>query len=253
MRNPSDRAGISRWRQIGETLANEIEQGVLAPEKRLPRSEDLAQRFGVNRHTVLRALSHLRAEGLIRVERGRGAYAVVNPLQYRLGPRRWFELNLLESNLTPSRTLISVLEIAATEKVAKGLQIALGAPVTFVTLLGEADGFPINFGYHYFPAERLPGVADAFRAFGSLPSQSLSFTRIFNACGVHEFRRHGIRIRSRPPTIEEAHYLKMAPNDHVLETEIANVDGAMTPVVYALNCFCSSRVELALEPGDLKS
>ncbi|HUO00134.1 MAG TPA: GntR family transcriptional regulator, partial [Bradyrhizobium sp.] len=62
-------SGISLWRQVGETLLQEIDQGVLSPGERLPTDADLAARFQVNRHTVRRALAHLQNEGLLRVER----------------------------------------------------------------------------------------------------------------------------------------------------------------------------------------
>src|SRR4051812_16480716 len=103
-----NKAGVSLWRQIGETLATEIEQGVHTVDERLPTAAELADRFSVNRHTVLKAISHLQSEGLIRIERGRGAYAIVNPLKFRLGARHWFEQNLLDNNLAPSRTVVSV-------------------------------------------------------------------------------------------------------------------------------------------------
>ena len=253
MRRELIRAGVSRWRQIGDALVSEIELGVLAPNKKLPRSEDLAQRFGVNRHTVLRALSHLQAGGFIRLERGRGTYAVVNPIEFRLGATRWFEESLLESNRTPSRSVLSVLDTLASESVARGLRIEVGEPVTVVTLLGQADGLPVNFGRHHFSRERFPTIADAFRVYGDQPSETFSFKRTFASFGVTAFRRHGVRIRSRPPSTDEAHHLKMAPSDHVLETEVTLVDAGGSSLAYGLTCYCSSRVELVLDPADLRS
>jgi GntR family transcriptional regulator, phosphonate transport system regulatory protein len=252
MQSGLERSGISRWRQIGEALIADIEKGVLAPDKRLPPSEDLARRFGVNRHTVLRALSHLQAEGYVRLERGRGAYAVVNPLDIRLGPNRWFEQNLLERGRTPSRTVISVVEMMADETVAKALRIEEGAPVVVATLLGEADRFPINYGRHTFPSARFPTMAEVFRGFGDTPSETFSFPHIFSVFGIREFRRDGIRVRSRPPSAEEARYLKMAPSDHVLETEVVLVDTDGAPLVLGRTCFCSSRVELVLDAADAR-
>jgi DNA-binding transcriptional MocR family regulator len=54
------------WRKISNTLAKEIDNGVFRPGDRLPASPDLAARFGVNRHAVLKAISHLQDEGLVR-------------------------------------------------------------------------------------------------------------------------------------------------------------------------------------------
>src|SRR5882672_10134367 len=85
-----NRDGMTVWRQISQTLAGEIDDGVLAPGQRLPASADLAARFGVNRHTVLRAISHLQVEGLVRTERGGGIY-VERAIPYRMGTRTRLE------------------------------------------------------------------------------------------------------------------------------------------------------------------
>ncbi|CAH1652936.1 phosphonate metabolism transcriptional regulator PhnF [Chelatococcus asaccharovorans] len=247
MQNLNERDGVSLWRQIGDALIREIESGELEVEKRLPSSDSLASRFGVNRHTVLKAISHLQAEGYVRVQRGRGTYAVVNRMEYRIGPRRWFEESLLQSKLMPSRTIVMTDDLSASAEIASSLRIAEGSPVFFLKILGEADGFPVNFGCHYFPLERLPTIGDVFRSYGDKPTADLSFTKVFNEVGVTDFRRKSVRIRSRLPSQEEAWRLRMPQTEQVIETDVVNVDAQETPVVFANTCFCSSRVELVLE------
>ena len=239
--------GISRWKLVGDELIRDIERGHVAPHARLPRAQDLAQRFGVNRHTVLRALAYLEDLGVVRFERGRGAHVVVNPLEYRIGARRWFEQNLLALNRSPARRVVSVVEMPAEAAVAKALGIAPGAPVARVTLVGEADGQPVNFNIHFFSLERLPGVGEEFRAFGAASTPGISFSAIFKAHGIADWSRRSVRIRSRPPTEQEVKELKMPPSDHVLETEVLSVDGDGRPLVFATTSFASSRVELTLD------
>jgi GntR family transcriptional regulator, phosphonate transport system regulatory protein len=196
---------------------------------------------------VLKAISHLQSEGLVRMERGRGAYAIVNPLQFRLGARHWFEQNLLESNLTPSRTVVSVRTLAARPEVAAALKLSRNAKVVFVALLGAADDLPINLNYNYFPQERLPGIEEFFRGLGDAPTASFSFSKLFRKVGVKDFRRKRLRIRSRTPTREEIQQLKMSPNDHVLVTYVTQVDADDVPVTYAETCYCASRIELVMD------
>ena len=47
------------WTAIRDTLLKEIAQGHYAPGARLPTEAHLSERFGVNRHTVRRALAQL--------------------------------------------------------------------------------------------------------------------------------------------------------------------------------------------------
>ena len=67
-------AGVSLWQQIATELENEIRQRRLLSGARLPTEMALAQRFGVNRHTVRRAVGALEEAGLVRAERGRGTF-----------------------------------------------------------------------------------------------------------------------------------------------------------------------------------
>jgi GntR family phosphonate transport system transcriptional regulator len=237
--------GITLWRQIGESLTQEIESGHLATDQRLPSSEALASRFGVNRHTVRKAIAHLQAEGKVRIERGRGTYAVVNPLNYNLGPRQLFEQNLANHNLVPSRTVIAVVECHPPAKAAEALEIPADETVVLVTILGEADGSPINYGHHYVVSSRLPGIAGAFRSFLGR-RQTFSFTSLFEACGNSEYRRRNVRIRSRLPENEEARHLNIASTEFVLVTEVTSVGDANKPLTHAETCFASSRVELTI-------
>jgi len=239
--------GMSRWRQISDTLTAEIESGVFEEDRRLPNSSDLAARFGVNRHTVLRALSRLQSEGIVRMERGRGTYAVVNPLQLRLGPKRWFEQNLINSNRIPTRKILSVTRLPLPETAAQALRTAPGSEAVFVVIRGEADGVPINIVSNYFLLEHFPNIDEVFRSFGFEPTDQLSFSKIFKEYGVADFRRKAVRIRSRPPRPEEARHLEIAPVDHVLETDVTLVDSSDRPLSYANTSYASSRIELVVD------
>ena len=59
------------WRQIALTLEQEIHRGRYEPGDKLPTEGELSLWFGVNRHTVRRALFELRKRQLVKVEIGR--------------------------------------------------------------------------------------------------------------------------------------------------------------------------------------
>lgn len=242
-----ERDGINLWKQIGETLAQEITAGVLAPGARVPAAPDLATRFGVNRHTVLRAVSHLQEEGLVRIERGRGAFVVENIIPYRMGAMTRFEENLQGLNRVPGRQLVSLVDLPAPQQVADALAIAPGEIVTLACLLGEADGIPLSYGYNYFPTSRLVGIHEAFRAAREDKKERLSVSDCLRSVGVSNFRRKSICVRSRQPSADEARHLKMSPSESVLDLFAINVDSNDVPIIYASTCFCSGRVEFVLD------
>ena len=57
--HPAPGRGVAQWRQIADTLQADIAGGALGPGAQLPTEARLAARFGVNRHTVRRALEEL--------------------------------------------------------------------------------------------------------------------------------------------------------------------------------------------------
>ena len=73
--------GITRWRQIAEALGRDLAEARFT-EGRLPTEPELAARFGVNRHTVRRAIGRLADQGLVRVEQGRGTFVANGHIDY---------------------------------------------------------------------------------------------------------------------------------------------------------------------------
>ena len=62
------------WRQLTAILREQITRGDLTGN--LPSEKTLSQEYGVAVNTVRKALAQLRAEGLIRTDRGWGSYVV---------------------------------------------------------------------------------------------------------------------------------------------------------------------------------
>ena len=62
------------WRQIAQQIEKEIRDRTLHPGDKLPTEWELTERFGVNRHTIRRALSALAEAGVVRAEQGRGTF-----------------------------------------------------------------------------------------------------------------------------------------------------------------------------------
>ncbi|MEO8884271.1 MAG: GntR family transcriptional regulator, partial [Devosia sp.] len=66
--------GVALWRQIADAIRLDIVGGKLNEGDKLAGELPLAERFGVNRHTVRRALAVLAEEGVVRAEHGRGTF-----------------------------------------------------------------------------------------------------------------------------------------------------------------------------------
>ena len=200
--------GVALWRQIAGTLAREIAGGAPGPGLRLPTEAQLAQRFGVNRHTLRRAMEELARDGLIRIEHGRGAFVAEDVLDYTVGPRTRFSETVRRHNMEPSGRVLRLEErtlgrTPAERQVAGALGLRPGARVVELERIGLADERPVSLANHYFPASRLPGLAEALRA-------APGITQALQRAGVADYLRQSTRVSARLPTAAEAALLRTA-------------------------------------------
>ena len=231
------------WTAIADTLRAEIGGGVYAAGDRLPSEGRLAARFGVNRHTVRRALATLGEEGLVHSRRGAGAFVTAPVTDYPIGRRVRFHRNLLAAGRTPDRRVLTLETCRAGAEEAEALGLAPGAPVHLYAGLSLADGVPIALFRSVFPAGRLPGL---IAALGETPS----VTRALAACGVHDYTRVSTRITATPADAAEAAQLRLAPGAALLRTVSVNADPDGRPVEFGRSAFAGDRVSLTLEAGD---
>src|ERR1019366_2608664 len=132
-------SGLTLWRQIAETLRQEIGGTGYPPGARLPTEAELSARFAVNRHTVRRALEELSRGGLIRVEQGRGTFVAEDVLDYTVGPRTRFTEWIHRHNKEPSGRVLQRREVAADSTIATALGIRAGTRVVLLERVGLAN------------------------------------------------------------------------------------------------------------------
>jgi len=102
--------GIALWRHIVGKLKGDIASGGLKPGTQLPTEAALSVQFGVNRHTLRRALEELSRGGLVRVEHGRGAFVPEDVMEYAVEPRTRFSEWVRRHNKEPSGRVLRLAE-----------------------------------------------------------------------------------------------------------------------------------------------
>jgi GntR family phosphonate transport system transcriptional regulator len=230
--------GITRWRRIAESLAGDVSAGRF-PGGRLPTEPELARRFAVNRHTIRRAVATLAEQGLVRVEQGRGTFVADGHIDYLLGRRTRFSANLQREGREPSHRLIGIGRSAADAATARDLRLKVGASIIEIETLSEADGVPMSYAVHRFPAKRFAALPDAF-------AKTPSVTVALAACGVADYTRRVTRLLARMPTEREAQLLHQPLMRPVLQADGVNVDVDGVPILRSISVFSGDRVQMVV-------
>jgi GntR family phosphonate transport system transcriptional regulator len=229
------------WKTIAETLRREIGGGAYAPGDRLPTEAALSARFGVNRHTVRRAMAALAEEALVDPRRGAGVFVAARPAEYPLGRRVRYHQSIRAAGRTPEKRVLALETRAGTPAETEALGLGPGEAVLVYEGLSLVDGQAVALFRSVFSEARLPGLADAL-------GRDASVTRALEACGVADYMRASTRLTAKRAGPVQAHHLRIAEGAPILRTVSVNVDPGGVPVEYGRTWFAGDRVTLTVEP-----
>jgi GntR family phosphonate transport system transcriptional regulator len=233
-------SGITLWRRIADELEQDIVGGDYVSGERLPGEIDMARRFGVNRHTVRRALADLADRGLVRAERGSGTYVDKARLAYPISARTRFSEIVGRAGHAPEGRLIAHRVEPASPEIAAGLGLATAAPVICLEILRSADGVPIASATNYVSEALMPDAARVFARVRSLTKTLAHF-------GIADYRRWKTNITAALADSVQAERLGISPGRPLLVVEKIDVALDGRPVVTSQTRFSADRVELVVE------
>lgn len=228
------------WKSIAIALTDDIAQGRYETGGKLPAEAQLSARFGVNRHTVRRALAEMAEQGLVHARRGAGVFVAAKPTDYPIGKRVRFHQNLAREGRNPAKQILALETRIATAREVNALQLDPGDKVHIYDGLSLADGQPIALFQSVFPAERFPGIPDALQ-------EQKSVTAALQQFGVEDYTRVETRITAKLATATQALHLKIAEGSPILRTIGINADPAGRPVEFGRTWFAGDRVTLTVD------
>ncbi|MBY6067396.1 phosphonate metabolism transcriptional regulator PhnF [Leisingera aquaemixtae] len=227
------------WKSIAIALTDDIAQGRYETGGKLPAEAQLATRFGVNRHTVRRALAEMSEQGLVHSRRGAGVFVAAKPTDYPIGRRVRFHQNLTREGRNPAKQILTLETRVASAREAKALHLDPGAEVHVYDGLSLADGQPIALFQSIFPADRFPGILDALQ-------EQRSVTAALQKFGVEDYTRIETRITAKLATATQALHLRIAEGSPILRTTGVNADPQGRPVEFGRTWFAGDRVTLTV-------
>src|SRR5499427_1948277 len=135
----AETAGIALWRRVADQLERAIADGHYPVDTRLPGEIEIAQRLGVNRHTVRRAIAALADRGFVRAERGSGTYVETRRLRYPISSRTRFSEIVDAAGREPGGRLLASVSEEAEPDVARRLAVAPRTNVIRLDILRSVD------------------------------------------------------------------------------------------------------------------
>lgn len=215
----------SEYRTVANTLRTRINDGTYPRGSKLPIETELANELGYDRATINRALRQLGSEGMVRVHRGKGTYVMELPIITRDAGSRYSRANrehngnrgafdtevAAKTGLTP-RADVTVDRVQPPVEAAD----ALGIDPDSVSAVRRhrlmyAGDFPLQVAVSYIPLAIASGtpIENPDSGLGGIISR-------FAELG-HQQVRATEDVIVRPPTDEEAAFLRMTPDQRVFE------------------------------------
>nr|WP_232363928.1 phosphonate metabolism transcriptional regulator PhnF [Ciceribacter selenitireducens] len=232
--------GVALWRQIADRIRASIAQGDFDATGMVPPETQLAEQFGVNRHTVRSALAALGQEGIVRAVQGRGTMIDrKDKFTFPIARRTRFTEGIGDQARGLEGLLLSsVLEAAGTD-LAKWLALEPQTQVIRLDVLRKADGRALSRSTVWFPAGRFKGIDEAFRRTGSV-------TRALREYGVDDYLRAVTEVSATHAEPDDVAQLALTPGAIVLVTRALNTDMQDLPIQYAVTRFPADRVEFTI-------
>lgn len=236
-------SGIVRATPVYMELARQIGSEIRAsysPGQLLPSEGELTKRFGVNRHTLRRAIAELIQDGILERRMGIGSYVLDTGIEYPLQTGTRFTSTLRELGHITGTTLLGSGRESATGGVAQALRVPEGTPLLRLETLRMVDDRPFCLITHFLPSERFPTLAAGYKG-GSLHDW------LSAECGL-TLRRESSLVSSILPLGNDARLLNIGLRQPVLRVKTVNVDTSTSmPLEYALTRFRGDRVQLLID------
>lgn len=180
----------------------------------LPSETTLAQNFGVNRHTLRRAVDELIAEGRVLRRKGRGTCVLPRPIIYPVHAGSAYSKTLEHMGFSSEAIVLGRRKRRGTPEEVQALQLEDSESVLEFETLRLLDQQPISLITHCF-AERHQALVHAYKG-GSM--------RTYLAQQGVKLKRISTLIGARAPSQRDALHLLMPRHTPVLSIRTLSCD-----------------------------
>jgi DNA-binding GntR family transcriptional regulator len=223
--------------QVSRQIEAAIEAGELAPGDRLENEISLADRWGLSRPTMRRAIQELVDKGLLVRRRGIGTQVVHGRVKRPMDLTSLFD-DLTRSGQKPSTQILDRELVPAPAAVAERLGVPVGTQVLHLQRLRSAGEDPLAVMRNWLPGDLAPALsAEAL--------QTRGLYELMRGTGVH-LRIATQRIGARGATAPEARLLKLRKGAPLLTMERVTYDGSGRAVELGTHVYHAERYSIEM-------
>ncbi|WP_159499690.1 GntR family transcriptional regulator [Microbacterium sp. 18062] len=223
-----DRTGpVPLYYQVSSRLEAAIHSGAIPAGARLENEIAIAQRLGLSRPTVRRAIQELVDKGLLVRRRGIGTQVVQGQVTRQVELTSLYE-DLQNTHHSPGTRVLAHETVIATDAVAAGLGVGVGTDVVYLRRQRSTDGVPVAILENYLPPE-----------FGDITTEQLEergLYQILRARGV-TIRIAKQRIGARRAHNDESELLDIDRGGPVLTMDRIAFDSSGRAFEYGHHCY----------------
>jgi transcriptional regulator, GntR family len=146
------------YRQIADTLREQIQRGELKPGDALPTESALQEAFSVSRVTVRQALKQLTQEAIIESIQGSGSYVKEERVNYDIYQLTSFYEKLADRNVETHSDVRVFEAISADNLLADKLQLSAGEKVWHVKRVRFIKQKPVTLEETWMPLALFPDL-----------------------------------------------------------------------------------------------
>ncbi len=217
---------VPLYHQLSEQLSAAISDGRLQPGDAFENEVALAQRLGLSRPTVRRAIQEMVDQGLLVRRRGLGTH-VANRKVHRRAELTSLWDDLRRAGRHPSTTIVR-FETVVDERAASALDLDPDTPLLLVVRVRTADDDPVAYMHNWLPPQ-----------YSDISEAELEETGLYAA-----LRARGVRpvvarqtFGARMPTSAERKHLGIRGQHPVLTMTRMAFDAAGRAVEFGDHCY----------------
>ncbi|MFC7395462.1 GntR family transcriptional regulator [Scopulibacillus cellulosilyticus] len=149
---------IPLYQQYAEKFRQMILNKEISVGERFPAEIDLAEKYGVARITIRKAINELVQDDLLVRKRGKGTFVAEPKIERKLVNVASFTERMQSRGIRAGARCIDVKVINADDKLSKKLRIPKKSEVVELVRLRLSNNVPVALERSYLPSEAYPGI-----------------------------------------------------------------------------------------------